>query len=144
MHVIFFFVGWENDPYSYQNISSSPSRYFNIIIALNLTFKSLYALVQHLIFRARVKNSHFPWSNHSCLLLSDRYGRNVGNINGKRMIALSDTDIRGVFSYICDRYCRHDADCRNKMNDGMEYRFPMIKECWGFQETLVTDKSWRY
>ena len=52
--------GPASDTYSYQNISSSPSRYFNIIIALNLTFKSLYALVQHLIFRARVKNSHFP------------------------------------------------------------------------------------
>ena len=51
---------------------------------------------------------------------SDRHGRNVGNINGKRMVALSDTDIRGVFSYICDRYCRHDAgSCRNKISDGI-------------------------
>ena len=35
------------------------------------------------------------------------------------MVAHSDTDIRGVFSYKCDRYCRHDADFRNKISDGI-------------------------
>ena len=49
----------------------------------------------------------------------DRSGRNVETEIEKKMAAHSDTDIRGVFSYICDRNCRHDADCRNNISDGI-------------------------
>ena len=47
------------------------------------------------------------------------FGPNIQTEIEKRMAVLSDTDIRGVFSYICDRNCRHDKDCRNKISDGI-------------------------
>jgi hypothetical protein len=50
---------------------------------------------------------------------SDRSGPNMQTEIEKRMAVLSDTDIRGVFSYICDRNCRHGKNCRNKISDGI-------------------------
>ena len=51
--------------------------------------------------------------------VSNRSGPNIDTEMEKRMAALSDTDIRGVFSYICDRNSRDGKDCRNKISDGI-------------------------
>ena len=49
----------------------------------------------------------------------NRSGRNVETEIEKKMAAHLETDIHGVFSYICDRNCRYDADCRNNISDGI-------------------------
>lgn len=47
--------------------------------------------------------------------MSDRAGRNIMTEMEKRMAVLSDTEIRGVFDYLCNRNCCHNGDCRKNI-----------------------------
>ena len=47
--------------------------------------------------------------------MSDRAGRNIMTEMEKRMAVLSDTGIRGVLDYLCNRNCCHNGDCRENI-----------------------------
>ena len=58
--------------------------------------------------------------------MSDSLSRNHVTEMQKKLLALDDGDIVGVFSYICNSRCRNDKNCRNNVSNGKS-----IQECMG-------------